>query len=128
MIPAPVAAEARPNGPLKIAETVANKESLDSSNVSKEGARNPAITPPQTNPNPNPQQAVPAPQAHTDPKGMPTVADDVDVIEQTWVKVAKRLLEANRNDPYKKAAAVSTMREDYQKKRFGFIRNNKSDK
>ncbi len=55
----------------------------------------------------------------------PAVADDVDVIEKVWVEKAKAIVKQTQNDPYTQEEQVSSLQEDYQKKRYGKDKLNK---
>ncbi|HVX56221.1 MAG TPA: hypothetical protein VHA37_00685, partial [Candidatus Saccharimonadales bacterium] len=48
-----------------------------------------------------------------------TVVDDGDVVEKDWVDKARRIVQANRNDPYKQSEELTLFRAAYMKKRFG---------
>ena len=48
----------------------------------------------------------------------PQVAEDTDLIETEWVEAAKRIIEANRDDPYNQNRAMTLLRADYMKKRY----------
>jgi len=56
------------------------------------------------------------------PAGMgsvaPLAADDTDLIEPEWVDAVKKLMAQFRDDPYKLAQAMTTLREDYLMKRY----------
>lgn len=85
--------------------------------------------------NNSPQQALPTPQV----TAMPTplvpqvpqvspsqniqssttpIADDVDVIEKEWVKLAKDLVEKTKEDPYTQNKELSKVKATYVKKRW----------
>lgn len=49
----------------------------------------------------------------------PLVADDVDVLEKEWVRLAKRIVENSKNDPYRQKKDMSAFKADYMKKRYG---------
>ena len=47
-----------------------------------------------------------------------TVADDGDLIEKEWVDKAKRIVEANRNNPYNQSEELTVVKADYMQKRY----------
>jgi hypothetical protein len=69
------------------------------------------------------QMSAPATQKAND-STLPTVADDVDVIEKVWVDKAKTIVKQTKDDPYTQEKQVSSLQEDYQKKRYGKEKNN----
>lgn len=69
---------------------------------------------------PAPKQGVPlapAPQSSGFP-GMPTMADDTDLIEKEWVLKAKEIVARTRHDPYQQNKQVESFKADYMKKRY----------
>lgn len=48
----------------------------------------------------------------------PDVAEDADVIEKSWVKRAKDIVNDTHDDPRKQKEALSEFKADYMKKRF----------
>jgi hypothetical protein len=50
--------------------------------------------------------------------GSPQVAEDTDLIETEWVDAAKRIIEANHDDPYNQNRTMTLLRADYMKKRY----------
>ena len=53
------------------------------------------------------------------PAAAPTMAGDSDLIEKEWVEAAKRIIEQNKQDPYSQSRALTALREDYMRKRYG---------
>lgn len=49
---------------------------------------------------------------------MPSIADDVDLIEKEWVEKAKEIVEKTRDNPYLQNKAISEIKSDYIKKRY----------
>lgn len=49
----------------------------------------------------------------------PMVAADEDLIEKEWVDKAKKIVEATKDDPYKREQEVSKLQADYLRKRYG---------
>lgn len=49
----------------------------------------------------------------------PGVAADNDLIENEWVDIAKRIITENKDDPYNLSNAITLLRADYMKKRYG---------
>lgn len=47
-----------------------------------------------------------------------TVADDGDLIEKEWVDKAKKIVEANRNNPYNQSEELTVVKADYMQKRY----------
>lgn len=84
----------------------------------------------QTNPllNPMPNAPVPGMPVAVNP-GQPNdlgvaghhTAQDADAIEAEWVHIVKRVMTQHRNDPYNQSRAMTLLREDYLKKRYGRI-------
>lgn len=50
---------------------------------------------------------------------VPITAGDGDLIEKEWVEAAKRIIEDNKQDPYMQSRALTALREDYMRKRYG---------
>ena len=50
--------------------------------------------------------------------GVPAVADDRDLIEKEWVDKAKKIIENNREDPYKQSNEMTVFKADYIEKRY----------
>jgi hypothetical protein len=50
--------------------------------------------------------------------GMPTIADDTDLIEKEWVLKAKEIVERTKHDPYQQNKEVERIKADYLKKRY----------
>lgn len=46
------------------------------------------------------------------------LTDDSDLIEKEWVDKAKRIVEQNREDPYKQSEELTVVKADYMQKRF----------
>lgn len=46
-------------------------------------------------------------------------ADDVDVIEKIWVDKAKKIAEANRDNPREKSKQLANVKAEYIQKRYG---------
>jgi len=51
----------------------------------------------------------------------PSTADDNDLIEKEWVIKAKRIVNSNRDTPYKQTQEINAFRADYMKKRYNKI-------
>jgi hypothetical protein len=49
---------------------------------------------------------------------LPTIAEDVDLIEKEWVKKAKDIVSATLGDPYMQNKQISKMKAEYVKKRY----------
>lgn len=49
----------------------------------------------------------------------PLVAADEDVIEKEWVDKAKQIINATKDDPYRREYEVSRLQADYLEKRYG---------
>lgn len=45
-------------------------------------------------------------------------ADDGDLIEKEWVSKAKKIVEANREDPYQQSKQLTVVKVDYLQKRY----------
>lgn len=52
---------------------------------------------------------------------VPTTADDRDLIEKEWVTKSKKIIIANRNDPYQQSKDLTLFRADYMQKRYNKI-------
>jgi hypothetical protein len=48
----------------------------------------------------------------------PAVADDGDLIEKEWVDKAKKIVEANRDNPYAQSEGLTVVKADYLQKRY----------
>lgn len=48
----------------------------------------------------------------------PAIADDADLIEKEWVDKAKKLVEDNRDNPYKQSEDLTVVKADYMQKRY----------
>jgi hypothetical protein len=48
----------------------------------------------------------------------PQIAEDGDLIEKEWVEKAKKIIEDNREDPYKQSKEMNIFKSDYMKKRY----------
>jgi hypothetical protein len=57
--------------------------------------------------------------AGSDASAMPTVADDVDVIEKAWVNKAKQIIENTKDDPHAQEEEFEKLQIEYHKKRYG---------
>jgi hypothetical protein len=66
-----------------------------------------------------PEQTVGGMQSQPSGMVVPSVADDVDVIEKEWVDVAKQLVEQTRADPYTQQREFQKLQQDYLMKRYG---------
>ena len=49
----------------------------------------------------------------------PLVANDDDLIEKEWVDMAKKIIDATRENPYEQSMELSNMKSDYMRKRYG---------
>jgi hypothetical protein len=65
------------------------------------------------------QVAKPVTAATSVPDDNPAVADDVDLIEKSWVDKAKRIINDYKHDPYQQEKEVGKLQADYIKKRYG---------
>jgi len=52
------------------------------------------------------------------PTVLPSIADDVDLIEKEWVEKAKMLVEKTKDDPHQQNKELSRIKADYIKKRY----------
>ncbi|MBI1856856.1 hypothetical protein HY003_00450 [Candidatus Saccharibacteria bacterium] len=50
---------------------------------------------------------------------LPSVADDTNLIEKTWVIKAKEIVEKTKDNPYIQNQAMNIVKADYLKKRYG---------
>jgi hypothetical protein len=48
----------------------------------------------------------------------PQLADDSDLIEKEWVDKAKRIVQANLENPYEQSRELTSLKADYMKKRY----------
>lgn len=64
--------------------------------------------------NANDNQNVDVPK--TTNNSAPKILEDSDLIEKEWVDKAKRIVERNRDDPYKQSEELTEVRADYMKK------------
>lgn len=79
----------------------------------------PALPPPVAAPDPQVQSISSAPQPIVGQDDMPLVAADEDLIEKEWVDKAKKIIEATKDDPYKREQEVGKLQADYLRKRYG---------
>ncbi len=75
-------------------------------------------------PQPITQQPAEPQSGLTKDSSLPAVADDVDLIEKVWVEKAKTIVKRTKDDPYQQEKKVSSLQEDYQKKRYGKDKTN----
>ena len=52
-------------------------------------------------------------------QGTPIQADDGDLIEREWVEAAKKVMTENKDDPYNQCKALTMLKLQYIKKRYG---------
>lgn len=64
-------------------------------------------------------QAPSTPQPVVNQDDAPLVAADEDLIEKEWVDKAKKIIEATKDDPYKREQEVGKLQADYLRKRYG---------
>src|SRR5690242_2026631 len=69
-------------------------------------------------------QSVDAVASTLDPTSVPSNADDADLIEKPWVAAVKRIIHTNQHDPYSQSNAMTLLRKDYMKKRYGEVIKN----
>lgn len=50
--------------------------------------------------------------------GVPSVANDDDVIEKEWVDKIKKIISLTRDNPYERARVIAEIQADYLKKRY----------
>ncbi len=50
---------------------------------------------------------------------VPAGAEDADLIEPTWVNAVKHTIEQYKHDPYSQSKAMTLLREEYLRKRYG---------
>lgn len=50
--------------------------------------------------------------------GMPSIADDSDLIEKEWVDKAKQIVDRTRHDPFEQNKEINRVKADYLKKRY----------
>lgn len=62
-----------------------------------------------------PSKATPSDPAAA---GLPTIADDADLIEKEWVVKAKEIVARTSHDPYQQNKQVEHLKADYLKKRY----------
>lgn len=65
------------------------------------------------------QPAAPSPATPVTEIPLPEEAEDSDLIEKEWVDRAKQIVEHTRDNPYEQQRALSEMKADYLKKRYG---------
>ena len=53
----------------------------------------------------------------------PSVAKDIDLMEDAWVKDLKKMIEETKGDPYAREVRFKEMQIDYLKKRYNRIIN-----
>ncbi len=50
---------------------------------------------------------------------LPEEANDIDLIEKEWIVNAKQIVAHTTDDPYQQQSAISHMKAEYMKKRYG---------
>ncbi len=128
-LPTPVNSEVSSTPVPEVKPVTTGKERNPMINATPELARPPMDTVNQGAPTtqyksvdlPQPIQQQPADQQRDSGSIMsaPSVADDVDVIEKAWVEKAKSIVKQTKDDPYTQEKHVSSLQEDYQRKRYG---------
>ena len=106
-------------GPEKAPERQVEREEVQPEQQQPgEGA---AVLPPVQPPPADDQLTVPiSPPADTvQDDNLPTVAEDVDVIEKEWVSKAKQVIARTKDDPHAQEAAFEKLQQEYLKKRYG---------
>lgn len=97
----------------KIDKNEAKREVVDIANKILE-ASNPSMPLSQENIiTPNPVQTA----------SSPSVAKDIDLMEDAWVKDLKKMIEETKGDPYAREVRFKEMQIDYLKKRYNRIIN-----
>ena len=69
----------------------------------------------------DPQASQPPSTNDVTPTTLPTtttIVDDGDLIEKEWVDRAIKIVESNRDDPYKQSEELTVVKADYLKKRY----------
>jgi len=80
------------------------------------GAQMPAALP--TIPLPAAPTAIQPAVSPTTQSSTPATADDGDLIEKEWVEKAKKIVEANRDDPHAQSEELTVVKADYLQKRY----------
>ena len=52
---------------------------------------------------------------------LPSMADDIDLIEKEWVTKVKDIIRAHKDDPYQQSQLLSQAKSDYMQKRYNKI-------
>jgi hypothetical protein len=69
-------------------------------------------------PQPIDPQAVPTAVPMVQDDDVPQIAGDVDLIEKTWVRKAKQVVENTKDDPYNQNKQMNRVKAGYIKKRY----------
>ncbi len=59
--------------------------------------------------------------------GVPSLANDDDLIEKEWIDQAKKIIAATREDPYRREQEISKLQIEYIRKRYGRVIGEASD-
>jgi len=93
----------------------AEKAPVGSSDSADQNAGSP---PPATVPQPIVPPATDEPSAVPDDDDTPPIAGDVDLIEKTWVRKAKQVVDQTKDDPYNQNKQINRVKAGYVKKRY----------
>jgi hypothetical protein len=98
---------------------VAQTRDLETATVGAGAPQAPMSTHP-SQVNGNGSSAAVQPSGFTMPfmQDLPAIADDVDLIEREWIKIAKEIVERTRIDPHAQNKEMNKVKADYLKKRY----------
>ena len=97
----------------KIDKNEAKREVIDIANKILESSTPPMPLSQENIITPNPVQTT----------SSPSVAKDIDLMEDAWVKDLKKMIEETKGDPYAREVRFKEMQIDYLKKRYNRIIN-----
>ena len=97
----------------KIDKNEAKREVVDIANKILEASNPPMPLSQENIITPNPAQIT----------SSPSVAKDIDLMEDAWVKDLKKMIEETKGDPYAREVRFKEMQIDYLKKRYNRIIN-----
>ena len=97
----------------KIDKNEAKREVVDIANKILEASNPPMPLSQENIITPNPVQTT----------SSPSVAKDIDLMEDAWVKDLKKMIEETKGDPYAREVRFKEMQIDYLKKRYNRIIN-----
>ena len=66
-------------------------------------------------------ESLPTDVSTTTNSRTPKIIEDTDLIEKEWVDRVKRIVQQNRDDPYKQSQLLTELRAEYMSKQYNKI-------